>query len=322
MFMNIRSQQQRKGKLVAEISVRGLSKRFGSVHAVDNLSFDVPAGQVTGFLGPNGSGKTTTLRILLGLVSPTAGEALIDGQRYADLPHPRRVVGAALEVAGFYGERSGRDQLRISALSAGVSRSRVDDVLAQVELTSDAGRHVGGYSLGMRQRLALAGALLGQPEILVLDEPANGLDPRGVAWLRGLLRALAAEGRSVFVSSHMLSEVAGTVDHVVIISTGKLRFSGPLRALAGPAVVVRAVDARRLHAILVEHGFAVDITDSSTLEVQGAPAAEIGRLAEQAGIALSALNDAGPSLEAAFLRLTGADETATARDAPISAETR
>lgn len=307
---------------MAEISVRGLTKRFGRVCAVEGLNFDVPPGRVTGFLGPNGSGKTTTLRILLGLVSPTAGEARIDGRRYAELSQPRRVVGAALEVSGYYGERSGRDQLRILAQLAGVSRSRVEDVLGQVELANDAGRQIDGYSLGMRQRLALAGALLGQPEILVLDEPANDLDPRGVAWLRGLLRALAAEGRSVLVSSHMLSEVAGTVDHVVIISAGQLRFSGALRELAGAAVTVRAVAAPRLQAVLRARGYAAEVTDESTLDVRDASAAEIGRLAEEAGIALSALNDAGTSLEAAFLRLTGSDELATTGDAPISGETR
>ncbi len=307
---------------MARLLIRGLTRRYGRICAVDNLSFDVPAGRITGFLGPNGAGKTTTLRMSLGLLRPTSGEALIDGRRYADLPQPRRVVGAALEVAGYYPERSGRDHLRIIAQPTGVSQARLEDVLAQVELTQDADRGVGGYSLGMRQRLALAAALLAEPEILLLDEPANGLDPRGVAWLRGLLRALAAEGRTVLISSHMLSEVASTVDQVVIVSAGRLRFSGSLRELAGGAVTVRAAEAPRLHAILLEHGYSVDVADGTTLAVSGAPAEEIGRLAGEAGIALSALSDSGSSLEAAFLRLTGTDETAAPAVEPGSTATR
>jgi ABC-2 type transport system ATP-binding protein len=220
-----------------EISIQGLTKHFGSVQAVRELTFDVPSGQITGFLGPNGAGKTTSLRILLGLVAPTAGTALIGGRRYADLDRPRRTVGAVLEATGCHPGRRGRDHLRILARTTGragtgrESARRVDDVLAQVGLTDAAGRRAGGYSLGMRQRLGLAAALLGDPEILVLDEPANGLDPAGTVWLRGLLRRLAAEGRTVLVSSHVLSEVAQTVDRVVIVSAGRLRFAGPLSAL-------------------------------------------------------------------------------------------
>jgi ABC-2 type transport system ATP-binding protein len=213
------------------ISVRGLTKRFGSIEAVDDLTFDVPAGQVTGFLGPNGAGKTTTLRILLGLVAPTAGEALIDGQRYQDLDAPRRVVGAAVEAMAAHPGRRAREHLRVLAPAAGATPERVDEVLEMVGLTQATHRRVGGFSLGMRQRLGLASALLGDPQYLVLDEPANGLDPAGMAWLRGLLRELATEGRTVLVSSHVLSEVAQTADHVVIINAGRLRYAGPLAEL-------------------------------------------------------------------------------------------
>ncbi len=215
-----------------DVSVRGLSKNFGSVRAVQELSFEVPAGRVTGFLGPNGAGKTTTLRIMLGLVRPSAGQALIGGQRYDQLAQPRRVVGAVLEATGFHPGRRGRDHLRIAAHSAGLPARRVDEVLDEVGLSADAHRRVGGYSMGMRQRLGLATALLGDPQLLVLDEPGNGLDPAGMAWLRDLLRGLAGQGRSVIVSSHVLSEVAQTADHIVIVHKGRLRFAGELHELA------------------------------------------------------------------------------------------
>jgi len=227
---------------MTDVSVRGLTKRFGSVHAVEDLSFDVPTGKVTGFLGPNGAGKTTTLRMALGLVGPTAGEALIGGRRYADLPHPRREVGALLEATGFHPGRKGRDHLRILAQQAGCGRGRVDEVLKLVELTDAADRRVGGYSLGMRQRLGLASALLGDPGVLIFDEPANGLDPAGMAWLRGLLRGLAGEGRTVLVSSHVLSEVEQTVDQVVIINEGRLRYAGTLDNLGGESLEAAFLD--------------------------------------------------------------------------------
>jgi ABC-2 type transport system ATP-binding protein len=217
---------------MTDLSVRDLAKRFGSVRAVDGLTFDVPAGRVTGFRGPNGAGKTTTLRMLLGLVAPTSGTALVGGRRYADLPAPRRTVGAVLEATGFHPGRRGRDHLRILAHVSGLPRARVDEVLDQVELTAAADRRVGGYSLGMRQRLGLAAALLGDPAVLVLDEPANGLDPAGMVWLRALLRGLAAEGRTILISSHVLAEVAQTVDRVVIVHEGRLRFAGTLTELA------------------------------------------------------------------------------------------
>ncbi|MEV5876407.1 ATP-binding cassette domain-containing protein [Streptomyces sp. NPDC052101] len=215
------------------ITIDGLTKRYGAVTAVDRLTFDVEPGVVTGFLGPNGAGKTTTLRMLLGLVTPTAGRALIDGRRYADLRDPRRVVGAVLEATGFHPGRRGLDHLRILAGTGGISRSRVEEVLERVGLADAAHRRVGGYSLGMRQRLGLASALLGDPKVLILDEPANGLDPAGMADLRDLLRDLAGEGRTVLMSSHVLSEVAQTVDRVVIVAGGTLRHAGPLSELTG-----------------------------------------------------------------------------------------
>jgi ABC-2 type transport system ATP-binding protein len=215
---------------MTEVQLRGLSKRYGDRTVVDALSFDVPAGAVTGFLGPNGAGKTTTLRMLVGLAQPTAGAALIDGRRYAQLPHPRRTVGALLEANGFHPGRRGRDHLRILADEAQLPKARVDLVLDEVGLTAAAHRRVRTYSLGMRQRLGLAGALLGDPGLLVLDEPANGLDPAGMAWLRALLRRRAAEGHTVLVASHVLAEVAQTADRIVIVHNGRLGHAGPVGA--------------------------------------------------------------------------------------------
>jgi ABC-2 type transport system ATP-binding protein len=216
---------------MAIIEARGLTKQFGSVRAVDDLSFGVEPGSVTGFLGPNGAGKTTTLRMLLGLVAPDTGTATINGRPYAGLPEPLHQVGAVLEASGFHPGRTARSHLRIQALAAGVDASRVDDVLDLVQLAGAADRRVGGFSLGMRQRLGLATALLADPEILILDEPANGLDPEGVRWLRGLLRGFAAEGGTVLISSHMLAEAALTVDSVVIIDRGRLVTQAPLAEL-------------------------------------------------------------------------------------------
>jgi ABC-2 type transport system ATP-binding protein len=214
--------------MMTDVRVSGLTKVYGRVPAVRELSFTARSGRVTGFLGPNGSGKTTTLRVLLGLVRPTAGEALIGGHRYADLARPRRVVGALLEASGVHPGRRASGQLRCLALSAGLPETRVDEVLAQVELTDAAHQRVRTYSLGMRQRLGLAAALLGDPEVLVVDEPANGLDPAGIAWLRGQLRALAEAGKTVLMASHVLGEVARTADDVVIVSAGRLRYAGPV----------------------------------------------------------------------------------------------
>jgi ABC-2 type transport system ATP-binding protein len=213
---------------MTEVAAHGLTKTFGRVTAVRDMSFTAAAGTITGFLGPNGSGKTTTLRMTLGLNRPTAGEALIGGVPYGRLAHPRRRVGALLEATGFHPGRRARDHLRVLAAAERIPDRRVDEVLGQVDLDAAAGRRVRGFSLGMRQRLGIAAALLGDPEVLLFDEPANGLDPAGIAWLRGLLRQLAAEGRTIVLASHLLSEITQTVDHVLIVSAGQLRFAGPL----------------------------------------------------------------------------------------------
>jgi ABC-2 type transport system ATP-binding protein len=216
---------------MTDVVARGLTKTFGRVTAVRDMSFTAPAGTITGFLGPNGSGKTTTLRMALGLVQPTGGGVLIGGVPYARLAHPRRQVGALLEATGFHPGRRARDHLRVLAAAERIPDRRVDEVLGQVDLAGAAGRRVRGFSLGMRQRLGIAAALLGDPEVLLLDEPVNGLDPAGIAWLRGLLRGLAAEGRTVVLASHLLGEIAQTADHVLIVSAGQLRFAGPLREI-------------------------------------------------------------------------------------------
>jgi ABC-2 type transport system ATP-binding protein len=230
--------------MVSVLRMRDLRKQFGQVRAVDGLTIDVEPGRVTGFLGPNGAGKTTTMRMLLGLVEPTSGTALIGNQRYRDLPNPRRVVGAVLEAGSAHPARTGRDHLRILALAAGVGDRRVDEVLELVGLAGAAGRRAGGYSLGMRQRLSLAAALLGDPSVLLLDEPANGLDPEGMAWLRGLLRSLADDGRTVMLSSHVLSEVAQTADDVLILNGGHPKYAGSLSGLTSDGESLEAAFLR------------------------------------------------------------------------------
>ena len=226
------------------VDCRALTKRFGDVLAVDAISFALPAGTVTGFLGPNGAGKTTTLRLLLGLAEPSNGEALVFGQRYRDLQDPIRTVGAVLESTDYHPARSGRDHLRTLALAAALPMARVEEVLDVVELTNAAGRRVRTYSLGMRQRLGVAAALLGDPDLLIIDEPANGLDPAGVRWLRTFLQGLAAEGRTVLVSSHLLAEVAQTVDRVVVIDRGRVLAQGTLAELTD--------DSRNLEDVYLE----------------------------------------------------------------------
>ena len=216
---------------MTDVTARGLTKTFGRVTAVQDMSFTAPAGKITGFLGPNGSGKTTTLRMTLGLIRPTAGTALIGGVPYGQLGHPRGRVGALLEATGVHPGRRARDHLRVLAAAERIPDRRVDEVLGLVDLADVAARRVRGFSLGMRQRLGIAAALLGDPDVLILDEPVNGLDPAGIAWLRGLLRHLATEGRTIVLASHLLSEIAQTADHVLIVSTGQLRFAGPLREI-------------------------------------------------------------------------------------------
>jgi ABC-2 type transport system ATP-binding protein len=281
------------------------------VTAVADLSFEVQPGRVTGFLGPNGSGKTTTLRCLLGLVAPTSGRTLIDGQPYASLADPTRMVGAALEASGFHPGRTGRNHLRVLAAANGVADARVETVLELVGLTDAARRRVVEYSLGMRQRLALAAALLADPAALVLDEPANGLDPEGIAWLRGFLRAQAAEGRTVLVSSHVLSEVQQTVDDVVIITQGRLVHAGPLDEIGtggGLRVVVRSPQAARLaDAIAAAHAptAAVTAAEDGSLLVTGLSTAQVGKLAFAEGCELHELSTSADGLEQVFLELTG-----------------
>lgn len=295
------------------LQVESLTKRFGRrspVTAVADLSFEVRPGRVTGFLGPNGSGKTTTLRCLLGLVTPSSGRTLIGGQPYAALPDPTRVVGAALEASGFHPGRTGRNHLRVLAAANRVPDARVDSVLELVGLTDAARRRVVEYSLGMRQRLALAAALLPDPAALILDEPANGLDPEGIAWLRGFLRAQAAEGRTVLVSSHVLSEVQQTVDDVVIITQGRLVHAGPLDEIgtAGAVrVIVRSPEATRLAAaIAAAHASAAVETDTDgALLVTGLSTAQVGQLAFAQGCELHELSTTSDGLEQVFLELTG-----------------
>jgi len=294
---------------VAELEVRNLTKRYGRTVAVDDLSFAVDAGCVTGLLGPNGAGKTTTMRALLGLLAPTRGEALVEGRPPRGMREPLRTIGAALEATAFHPGRSGRNHLRTLAAAGRIPASRADEVLATVELGAAARRRVKGYSLGMRQRLALAAALLGDPRILILDEPANGLDPQGMRWLRDLLRTLAAEGRTVFVSSHVLSEMAQIADELILIRRGKLVAQTTLEEFTAEAVPmrVRCAAPDRLRAALVEGGATVAEEDGALL-VGGLEGAEIGELALARGVALHELAPQRSSLEARFLEVMGEDE--------------
>jgi len=293
------------------IEVDGLSKRFGQTQAVAGLSFRVEPGTVTGFLGPNGAGKSTTLRSVLGLVHPDAGRATVLGVPYSQLDRPLHRVGAVLEASEVHPGRSGRNHLRVQAAAAGLPASRVEEVLALVELTVAAKKRVKGYSLGMRQRLGLATALLGDPEVLVLDEPANGLDPAGIRWLRDLLRSLAAEGRTILVSSHVLSEVAQTADHVVIIHRGRLIQQAAIsEVLAGAqgATRVRTPEAERLRELLKAQGVTVSDTEDGALLVS-VPPERVGELTAANGIVLHELVVERATLEEVFLELTGGETT-------------
>ena len=290
------------------IEAEHLTKRFGKkVLAVDDVSFAIEPGTISGVLGPNGAGKTTTLRMILDLVRPTAGSVTILGSRYRDMRAPAARVGALLDASGFHPGRSGRNALRVIALGAGISDARVDETLALVELEGAARRAVKGYSTGMKQRLALAAALLGDPEVLILDEPANGLDPEGMLWLRTFLRKLAREGRTVLVSSHVLAEVEQTVDDILIMSEGKLLAQGSMRELMAsrqPVVRVRSPQAEMLEAALRAAGAAVNRTNDA-LAVRGPSAAEVGDVAHAQGIALHELLTEEPSLEELFLQIAG-----------------
>lgn len=289
----------------ARIEVRGLTKRFADLVAVDDLSFDVEPGQITGFLGPNGAGKTTTLRMLLGLISPTSGTATIDGHRYRDLAEPMRTVGAALEATNFHPGRSGRDHLRVLAAAGGIADSRVDELLELTGIPAAARQRAGEYSMGMRQRLALSAALLGDPRVLLLDEPANGLDPEGIRWLRGFLRHLADEGKTILVSSHLLAEIQQTVDHVLIIGNGRLIRAGSVEALSGGSgSIVRTSDPDRLAGALR----LADVTSSpgpdGTLVADTTDLRLVGDVALRAGLPVWELKTKQADLESLFFSLT------------------
>jgi ABC-2 type transport system ATP-binding protein len=287
------------------IEVEHLTKRFRSATAVDDLSFSVPRGRITGFLGPNGAGKTTTLRVLLGLALPTSGRASVAGKRYRELEAPLKTVGAVLEASNYHPARTGRNHLQVLAAAAGIANARVDQVLAEVELSDAARRRVGGYSLGMRQRLSVAAALLGEPELLVLDEPANGLDPEGIRWLRNFLRSFANGGGTVFVSSHVLAEVSQLADEVVIIHRGKLVAHQPVVELIAQAAGATRVRSPRAAALLERlRAAGIDAeADGERLAVH-APPERVGDLAAEAGIPLHELVADTGSLEEAFLELT------------------
>jgi ABC-2 type transport system ATP-binding protein len=293
------------------ISVHGLVKRFGGVLAVDDLSFEVQPGTLTGFVGPNGAGKTTTLRMILGLVRPTAGTALIGGVPYARLDRPARHVGAVLESSGFHPGRTARDHLRVLAGPSAIPTARVDEVLSEVDLDGAARRRVGGFSLGMRQRLGLAGALLGDPGILILDEPTNGLDPAGVHWLRTLLRRRVDRGGTVLVSSHLLAELALAADSVVIIKDGRLVTQGPVSAItAGAATVrVRSPQADRLRAVLTARGVAATLDGPDQVVASGVDTEVVGRAVAEAGLVVYEMSAQRPALEEAFLALTTDEES-------------
>ena len=293
--------------MTAVVKAESLTKRFGDVSAVTDLTFTLEQGTITGFLGPNGAGKTTTLRMILGLAAPTSGRALVFDHPYAELPRAALRIGAVLEATDFHPGRTGRDHLRMLGRAVDIPNSRVDEVLSLVELTEAAHRRVKAYSLGMRQRLGLAAALLGDPELLILDEPANGLDPEGVRWLRDFLRRLASEGRTVLVSSHVLAEVAQTVDQVLIISRGRLVIASPLAELtarAGGAVRIRSGDPLRLTAALRDEGLQVTTGIDHALLVHGASSERIGQIAFAAGLPVDELVNDGGALENIFLELT------------------
>ncbi|MFF3581989.1 ATP-binding cassette domain-containing protein [Streptomyces mirabilis] len=302
------------------IEVNELTKRYGDTTAVRNLTFQVRPGHVTGFLGPNGAGKTTTLRMLLGLIGPTGGSATIDGQPFRRHPRGLRHVGALLDAGDVHGGRSARAHLEALARSNRIPRSRVDEVLEEVGLAGAAARRrVDGFSLGMRQRLGIATALLGEPPVLLFDEPLNGLDPEGVLWVRELFRGLAAEGRTVFVSSHLMSEMEHTADELIVIGRGELIAAESVTAFAArgtrPTVTVRTPYLAKLTAVLSEEGAAVAPYDDRTLKVTGPSAARIGELALHHRIPLEELTPQAASLEAAFMELTAGSTEFLAGDA-------
>ena len=297
---------------MAAIDIKGLSKRYGPTLAVDDLSFGVEPGRVVGFLGPNGAGKTTTLRALLGLITPTEGTATIEGKRFVDLDDPVHTVGAVLDGGMLHPGRTGRNHLRMLATSAGIPRSRVNEMLTLVGLEAAADRRAGGYSLGMRQRLGLAAALLGDPRVLVLDEPANGLDPQGIRWLRDFLRSLAAEGRAVLVSSHVLAEVSQTAHEVVVISRGRSVAQSSLDELLATrsgGIRVAGPDVFRLAESLRAGGAEGTAAGDGAIVVHDRGGEQIGQVIAAERIVISELSPVGSSLEEIFFELTGEETT-------------
>ena len=294
------------------IEVDHLTKRYGKTVAVNDLTFRVTPGRITGFLGPNGAGKTTTLKAILSLVRPTSGTTRVFGKPYRDLEDPARRVGAVLETSRYHPGRSGRNHLRVLAVQAGIPPARVEAVLELVAMTEAARRRVKGYSMGMRQRLGLAAALLGEPEVLILDEPANGLDPAGIRWLRDLLRALSREGRTILVSSHVLAEVEQIADEVVIIHRGRFLAQSTTKELAAHAtagVRVRSPDAPRLRNVLTSAGMSVVEGDDGALAVSEGTPERVGELAAANNVVLHELTAERATLEEAFLELTAGETT-------------
>lgn len=297
------------------IVVDDVTKSYGGTKAVDGLSFEVSGGKVTGFLGPNGAGKTTTIQVTLGLARPDSGQATLWGEPYRRLERPATRVGTLIEGAGFHPSRTARDHIGQLAVAGGIASDRIDTVLRTVELADAADKRVGGFSLGMRQRLGLASALLGDPELLLLDEPANGLDPAGMRWLREFLRGFVAKGRTVFVSSHVLSELALVADEVVVINRGRFVAHRPVAELTtGTSALVRSADPERLRLALSGNGVTVQLLDEDVLEVVGMPTERIGEIALLEQVALFELTPRAHSLEDVFLELTSSkgenDDTA------------
>ena len=292
------------------IEVDHVTKRYGEKVAVNDLTFSVRPGIVTGFLGPNGAGKSTTMRVILGLDAPSSGEARIDGVRYRDFPAPLHKVGALLEARAIHTGRSAYNHLLAMAQTHGIPRSRVDEVIDLVGLETVARKRAGGFSLGMGQRLGVAAALLGDPEVLILDEPANGLDPEGILWIRNLLKGLAADGRTVFLSSHLMSEIAVTAEHLVVVGRGRLIADTSVteivaEASKGAAVLVRTPDAVALREALAAENVTITSNGRGVLDVHGLGSEQIGELAARRGIVLHELTPKQASLEDAFMRLTG-----------------
>ncbi|MFB6842487.1 ABC transporter ATP-binding protein [Streptomyces sp. NPDC056361] len=290
------------------IAIRELTKQFGRTRAVDRLTFDVVPGRVTGFLGPNGAGKSTTMRLLLGLDRITSGTATIAGRRFGELPDPLRRVGALLDAQSAHGGRTARDHLRFLAAAGRIPPTRVEEVLEQAGIASAARRRIKTFSLGMRQRLGIAAALLGDPGVLLLDEPTNGLDPEGIIWIRELMRSLAAEGRTVLVSSHLMSETAALADHLVVLGRGRLLADSSMRdfidARSAPRARLRTTDPGRLREALARDGLDLVTAEGGRWTVDGIRAGELGTMAAREGIPLLELVDERASLEQAYLDLT------------------